>query len=138
MTALGPVRAVVVAAIAGLVVAAGLTAGAPVAGAAPLARPLVAKAAGVTFTTTYARTPDGGRLAWRLDAARLGATARVEVRLVVPYGGKPLALTLCTACRSSEVGQAVVAPDLGKEIAAGRSTVEIDPARGKTLKAALR
>lgn len=99
---------------------------------------LKAKAGVASFSTTYEKTKDGGRLSWKLDAAKLGAAKKVAVRLLVPYNGKPLALTLCTACRSVEVGQAVVAADLAKAIGAGSSTVEIQAAGGKKLTAPLK
>ena len=99
---------------------------------------LTATAGVATFTTTYEATKDGGRLAWKLDAPKLGAKAKVAVKLIVPYKGKPLALTLCTACRSTEVGQAVVATDLAKDIAAGKATVEIQAGTAKKLTAPLR
>ena len=112
---------------------------APAALAAGAGKKKLTAVAGVaTFTTTYEATKDGGRLAWKLDAPKLGAKAKVSVKLIVPYNGKPLALTLCTACRSTEVGQAVVATDLAKQIAAGKATVEIQAAKGKKLTAPLK
>ena len=85
---------------------------------------LSAKLRDATFTTTYALSSDGGRLNWKLDGRRYG-DKRIAVRLIVPYQGKPVALTLCTACRSVEAGQAVVAKPIAIEIAAGRADVMV-------------
>lgn len=91
---------------------------------------LSAKLRDATFTTTYALAIDGGRLNWKLDGHRYGDKP-IAVRLIIAYQGTPVALTLCTACRSVEVGQAVVAKPIAIEIAAGRAQVEITPALGK-------
>ena len=108
----------------------------PSAGAAPPAR-LSAKIGKATFTTTYEASKDGGKFAWKLSAPGYRQVL-LAVRLIVPYEGKPLALTLCTKCRSTEVGQAVVASAIATVIAAGKAKVEIDPPRGKTISARLR
>ena len=98
---------------------------------------LKAKVGAATFTTTYEASKDGGKFAWKLSAPGY-RQALLAVRLIVPYDGKPLALTLCMKCRSTEVGQAVVATPIAKVIAAGKARVEIDPPKGKTLFALLR
>jgi hypothetical protein len=110
---------------------------APGAGAAAAPRKLSAEVDKATFTTTYRLTTAGGKLGWRLDAAKLGS-GTLTVRLVVPYNGNPVSLTLCTKCRSTEVGQAVVATPIAKVIAAGKATVEIERSKGKLLTAALK
>ena len=121
-----------------VVVAAAVAAAlAPGAGAAAAPKQLSAKLDKATFTTTYRLTKDGGKLGWRLDAARLGS-GTLTVRLVVPYNGKPVSLTLCTRCRSTEVGQAVVAAPIARVIAAGQAAVEIERSKGKLLSAALK
>lgn len=108
----------------------------PPAGAATPAK-LSAKVGAATFTTTYEASKDGGKFAWKLAAPGY-RQALLAVRLIVPFGGKPLALTLCTKCRSTEVGQAVVATAIASVIAAGKARVEIDPPQGKTVSAPLR
>jgi len=114
--------ALAAAALAALLLAPAALAAAP--------KSLSAKLRDATFTTTYALAIDGGRLNWKLDGHRYGDKP-IAVRLIVPYQGTPVALTLCTACRSVEVGQAVVAKPIAIEIAAGRAQVEITPAQGK-------
>ena len=126
--------AALVAATAVLSVAA--AASVPSAGAATPTK-LSAKVGAATFTTTYEASKDGGKFAWKLTAPGY-RQALLAVRLIVPYDGKPLALTLCTKCRSTEVGQAVVASPIAKVIAAGKSKIEIDPPQGKTVSAPLR
>lgn len=127
-------RAVLVTTCALAVAAAAVLA--PGAPAAPK-KTLKATIGKATFSTGFETTKDGGRLSWKLEAAKLGPKTKVAVRLLVPFNGKPLALTLCTACRSTEVGQAVVAADLAKEIGAGKAKVEIQPAKGKKQSAPL-
>lgn len=113
-------------------VAVAATALAPAAGAAAAPRTFTAALDKATFTTTYRLTKDGGKLGWRLDAEKLGS-ATLTLRLVVPYNGRPVELTLCTKCRPSEVGQAVVAAPIARVIAAGKATVEIERSKGKKL-----
>lgn len=117
---------------------------APAAGAAspkkPAAAPslkLTAKAGDATFTAGYVETKDGGKISWKLDAPKYGKTP-VAVKLLVPYNGKPVELTLCGACRSTENGQAVVALQLAKVIAAGKASVEVQPDKGKLEKGDLK
>ena len=126
--------AALVAVTAGLSVA--IAAGVPSAGAATPAK-LSAKVGAATFTTTYEASRSGGKFAWKLGAPSYHQ-ALLALRLLVPYDGKPLALTLCTKCRSTVVGQAVVATAIVTVIAAGKARVEIDPPRGKTVSAPLR
>ena len=98
---------------------------------------LTAKAGDATFTAGYVETKDGGKISWKLDAPKLGK-ASVAVKLLVPYNGKPVELTLCGACRSTENGQAVVALQLAKVIAAGKASVEVQPDKGKLVKGDLK
>jgi hypothetical protein len=98
---------------------------------------LTAKAGDATFTAGYVETKDGGKISWKLDAPKLGK-ASVAVKLLVPYNGKPVELTLCGACRSTENGQAVVALQLAKVIAAGKASVEVQPDKGKLEKGELK
>ena len=128
-------RRVVVAAGLAAVAAAAVVA-APSAGAATPAK-LTARIGAAVFSTTYLPSRDGGGFSWKLTAPGYHR-ALLAVRLIVPYNGKPLALTLCMKCRSTEVGQAVVATPIAKVIAAGKARVEIDPPKGKTLFALLR
>lgn len=128
-----PVTAVL-AVLAAVVVAVAVAA--PSAAAAAPAK-LSATIGEATFTTTYKPSKDGGKFAWKLSAPGY-RKALLVVRLIVPYNGKPLALTLCTRCHSTEIGQAVVATAIATVIAAGKASVEIDPPKGKTLSGALR
>ena len=125
---------------AGLAVAAAVAAAAvvaaPSAGAATPAK-LSARVGAAVFSTTYLPSKDGGRFSWKLTAPGYHQML-LAVRLIVPYNGKPLALTLCAKCRSTEVGQAVVAAPIARVIAAGKARVEIDPPKGKTVFAVLR
>ena len=98
---------------------------------------LTAKAGDATFIAGYVETKDGGKISWKLDAPKLGK-ASVAVKLLVPYNGKPVELTLCGACRSTENGQAVVALQLAKVIAAGKASVEVQPDKGKLVKGDLK